>query len=263
MQTAHRRTIVPASSCPNSPPGRSDPVRVLAEEPDWDDTADVIVVGGGVAGISTAVNSADLGQSVLVLDKGRECGGTTRKAAAGMMIPNNRYMRALGTEDPKEDFIRFLARIGRPLLYDDDDPTFGLPRWEFELIEAYYDHASAALDRLDEIGALRTIHQPEWSSYNEVPEDRARFGRVVFPCRPDGQLGDGVEFMRQMLDAGGRMGIRVRTSHRVTSLLVNERGQALGVGVETPAGGLTARAARRSPSRAAASPTTRHSVASI
>jgi succinate dehydrogenase/fumarate reductase flavoprotein subunit len=222
--------------------GPDAPVAVLAEELAWDTTADVIVVGGGVAGMSTAINSADLGASVLVLDKGCECGGTTRKAAAGMMVPNNGYMSALGQADPKDDFIRFLARVGRPLLYDEKHPQFGLPRWEYDLIETYYDNAAAAFDRLDEIGALRTIHQPDWSSYNEVAEDKARFGRVLFTLRPDGEVGDGKEFMRQMLEAAERAGVRVRTRHRVTSLLVSAAREVVGVRVRTPDATLAVRA---------------------
>ena len=49
----------------------------------WTQVTDAVVVGGGVAGLSTAVNLADLGVSVVLVDKGAECGGTTRKAAAG------------------------------------------------------------------------------------------------------------------------------------------------------------------------------------
>ncbi len=96
------------------------------------------------------------------------------------MIPNSRYMQAAGQQDPREDFIRFLARVGRPLLYRPAEEFFGLPEWEYRLIETYYDNAAAAIAHLEDSGAMRTAHQPDWASYNDLPEDKGRFGRVIF-----------------------------------------------------------------------------------
>src|SRR5580693_2329708 len=92
-------------------------VLAVAAEQRWDDAADVVVVGSGIAGCATAVSCADLGASVILLEKSLEGGGTSAKAAGGMMVPNNRYMQRTGQPDAREDFIRFLARVGRPLLY--------------------------------------------------------------------------------------------------------------------------------------------------
>src|SRR3954469_10659532 len=88
----------------------------------WEHGADVVVVGTGIAGCSTAVHCLDAGLSVVMVEKSVDGGGTSAKAAGGMMIPANHYLQALGQEDPREDFIRFLARVGRPLLYDPADP---------------------------------------------------------------------------------------------------------------------------------------------
>jgi len=190
---------------------------------------DVVVVGGGVAGFSTAINVALRGVSVILLDKGDECGGTSRKASAGMMVPNNRHLRDAGGTDPKPDFLRFLTRIGRPLLFDDNHPTLGLPQWEYDLIEAYYDHASDAFEYLAEHNALQTVHQPAWSSYNEVPEDGARFGRLVFAQRPDGSVGDGKEFLRQVTEAALAAGVEIRTRTRVVDVVLGSQCEVRGV----------------------------------
>src|SRR5919112_31918 len=124
----------------------------------WNRTADVVVVGTGIAGCATAVHLIDRGLSVVMLEKSAEGGGTSAKAAGGMMIPNNRFLREAGQEDPREDFIRFLARVGRPLLYDPADEHFGLPEWEHRLIGAYYDNAAASLERMEELGAVKLVH---------------------------------------------------------------------------------------------------------
>jgi succinate dehydrogenase/fumarate reductase flavoprotein subunit len=195
----------------------------------FDHEADVVVVGSGIAGCSTAVNCADLGLSVAIVEKSREGGGTSAKAAGGMMIPNSRQMIEAGLEDPREDFIRFLARIGRPLLYRPDGERFGLPDWEHRLIEVFYDNAAAALARLEEIGALRTAHQPDWPSYNELPEDRGRFGRVIFNVDDAGELTNGRGAIDRLLAHARAAGVSVLGERRVDAVLRDGSGAIVGV----------------------------------
>jgi succinate dehydrogenase/fumarate reductase flavoprotein subunit len=206
----------------------------------WDHSADVVVIGTGIAGCSTAVNSVDLGMSVILVEKSEDGGGTSAKAAGGLMIPNNHFLRAQGREDPREDFIRFLARVGRPLLYDPDAELFGLPEWEHRMIEAYYDHAGEALERMAELGAMRLEHQPEWPSYNELPEDACRFGRVVFNVDDDGELAVGRQAIERFLAWLTEHGATLLTGHRVDAVLVDDDGRVVGV----RAGSAQIRAAR-------------------
>ena len=167
----------------------SAPVLTADDATPWDHAADVVVVGTGIAGCSTALNCLEHGLSVVMLEKGPATGGTSAKAAGGMMVPNNRYLQELGEDDPREDFIRFLARVGRPLLYDPSGDFFGLPEWEYRLIETWYDHGAEAVAHMQDTGAMRIEHQPDWSSYNDLPEDKRRLGRVVVQRRR--RRGDG------------------------------------------------------------------------
>ena len=206
-----------------------DPVVTIDGDHRWDDVADVVVVGTGIAGCATAVNCADLGLSVIVLEKSRDGGGTSAKAAGGMMIPNSRYMQQAGLEDPREDFIRFLARVGRPLLYRPDAERFGLPEWEHRLIEVYYDNAARAVAHLEDIGALRTAHQPEWASYNDLPEDRGRFGRVIFNVDDRGELTNGRGAIDRLLAHARAAGARILAEHRVDGVFREVSGTIVGV----------------------------------
>src|SRR4051794_21163175 len=129
------------------------PVMDIMDGHTWTLATDVVVIGTGIAGSSVAVECADLGASVVVLERASEVGGTSAKAMGGAMVPNNRYLQERGEADPKDDFIRFLARVGRPLLYDADGERFGLPEWEYDLIEAYYDFAAEAWAHMEDIGA--------------------------------------------------------------------------------------------------------------
>jgi fumarate reductase flavoprotein subunit len=51
---------------------------------EWDEYADIIIVGGGGAGFCAAIEAADTGSSVLILEKNAYCGGST--ALSGGMI---------------------------------------------------------------------------------------------------------------------------------------------------------------------------------
>jgi len=80
---------------------------VLAPEPaagvHWDIDVDIVVVGGALAGFTTALHAHELGASVVVLEKAAQVGGTARKAVAGMWVPNNRFMQQAGVADGKAD----------------------------------------------------------------------------------------------------------------------------------------------------------------
>jgi 3-oxosteroid 1-dehydrogenase len=207
----------------------TDSVVVLSGELDWDHTADVVVVGTGIAGCTAALNCLQRGLSVVMLEKGAATGGTSAKAAAGMMVPNNRYLQELGQDDPREDFIRFLARVGRPLLYDRDGEFFGLPEWEYRLIETWYDHAAEAFAHMEDTGAMLIEHQPEWSSYNDLPEDKRRLGRVLFNVDDDGEVINGRPVIDRLTARIEDHGGVVLTEHRVDGVFLNRAGEVVGV----------------------------------
>jgi 3-oxosteroid 1-dehydrogenase len=222
----------------------ADAVTVVDGELAWDQTADVVIVGTGIAACSTAYNVLEQGVSVLMLEKGETTGGTSAKAAAGMMVPNNRFLQELGNDDPREDFIRFMARIGRPLLYDAGGDFFGLPEWEYRLIETWYDNAAEAFAHMQDTGAMRLAHQPDWSSYNDLPEDKRRFGRVIFNVDDDGELINGRSTIDRLLDKIGELGGRVLTDHRVDGVFINGEREVVGVRVSHGAESVLVRANR-------------------
>jgi len=93
------------------------PTRARRLTPDMDffDGADVVVVGLGSAGASAAIEAAEQGATVLVLEAASAGGGTT--AMAGGLI----YMgggtptqKACGIEDTTEDMYEYLL----PPLYE-------------------------------------------------------------------------------------------------------------------------------------------------
>jgi len=80
--------------------------RLLAPEPGWTTSADVVVVGSGVAGLTAALHAAEAG-SVLLVTKVLVDDGSTRWAQGGVAA-------ALGPDDSPEDHLQdtLVAGVG-------------------------------------------------------------------------------------------------------------------------------------------------------
>jgi 3-oxosteroid 1-dehydrogenase len=197
----------------------------------FNETFDIVIAGGGGVGLATACFCAWLGNTVLVLEKAPEPGGTTVKAAFWYWVPNNEPMRAMGLKDRREDCIRYMARISRPEVYDAKHPRFGMSEWEYEACAAIYDNASTATELLNEKGALEYRHCPGVPDYwAELPEDKAPLGRVLVTKQARESMSDGgVHAVRTMVAAAEKAGVDIRTGHRVQRTIVNAEGRVVGV----------------------------------
>ncbi|GJP39144.1 hypothetical protein CLOM_g23539, partial [Closterium sp. NIES-68] len=76
---------------------------------------DVVVVGGGLAGLSAAVEVVKRGGSVLVLEKSERLGGNSAKASSGMNAARSGPQLAIGIEDKLEDFTKDTEKSGKGL----------------------------------------------------------------------------------------------------------------------------------------------------
>ncbi len=202
----------------------------------WDREVDVVVVGSGAAA-STAALFAHAGRaSVLMVEKAAIYGGTTRKSGAGYWIPNNYLMREKGLTDPREDCIRYMARTAYPTLFNPNDRHLGLPENEFGLLSAFYDNAAPTVETLRTIGVLDRhvlwINDAGelWPDYYaHLPENKAPRGRTMFPAHPDGTRGNGILFTDLLRAAVDSRKIPVLLEHRASRLVVNARGETIGL----------------------------------
>ncbi len=64
----------------------------------WDKEADVVIIGGGGTGIVAAIEAAEAGSSVLVLEKAAVVGGTTSLSGAVIQAAGTEFQRAAGIE---------------------------------------------------------------------------------------------------------------------------------------------------------------------
>ena len=74
-------------------------MKLLAPEPGWSAHADVVIVGSGIAGLTTALHARTLGLSVLLVTKSFIDEGSTKWAQGGIAA-------ALGPGDSPEEHER-------------------------------------------------------------------------------------------------------------------------------------------------------------
>ena len=78
---------------------------IPARVPDkWHYEADIIVVGGGTAGLPAAITAADAGAKVAVLEIMPYCGGSLSLINVGPAFAGTDVEKELGIEDSPEQF---------------------------------------------------------------------------------------------------------------------------------------------------------------
>ena len=87
-----------------------------------DATYDVIVLGGGGAGLSAAIEAKAAGKNVVLVEKMSYCGGNTLLSYAELACPNNWLQKAQGIEDSVEKFATEMweggGKVGKKELVD-------------------------------------------------------------------------------------------------------------------------------------------------
>lgn len=78
-------------------------------------SCDVLVVGSGAGGLSTAITGSKAGLEVIIIEKDEYFGGTTAFSGGVLWNPGNRHARDAGVSDSREagpasSPIRFIAK---------------------------------------------------------------------------------------------------------------------------------------------------------
>ena len=78
----------------------------------WDYETDVVVCGCGTSGAPAAIEAADAGAQVIVIEKMDWLGGEMRRCGGGVAGAGTKVQAALGVEDNADDFYDYLMAIG-------------------------------------------------------------------------------------------------------------------------------------------------------
>ena len=131
------------------------------------DEYDVLVAGGGGAGLMAALEAAERGASVLLVEKQPELGGTTAMAVGTLSASGTPQQAAAGIEDDVDshyrDYLKFIPPGGSQEDYD------------LELTRLLVERAPEALARLMELGVEFSGPHPEpphtvYRMHNVLPD---------------------------------------------------------------------------------------------
>jgi 3-oxosteroid 1-dehydrogenase len=226
--------VADLADLPHRPGVAPSPMAPRTETPE---EFDVVVVGSGGAALAAAAGALSTGASVVVCEKGPVHGGTTACSGGVAHIYANSLMQAAAIDDPRDDALRYMARVGYPAAYDPEAPHLGLRPSEFAMLETYYDRGAEVMTRLGELGAApMTSPWLQWDGqgfpdYYEFPENKAVRGRGIQVTALEGGTGNGGELVRQLKGFAESRGTEVRLSHRVVDLVL-EDGNVTGVVVD-------------------------------
>jgi predicted oxidoreductase len=180
-------------------------------------TAEVVIIGGGIAGIAAALELLDLGRDVLILDRDEEAnfGGLAKESFGGLFFVNTREQQRRGIKDSPslalQDWHSF-AEFGP----DDRYPKLWAETYVERCIPDVYEWLRA--------GGIRFLPLPAW-----VERGEARPGNSV--PRFHIVWGTGRELAMRLIAALGahHNGRRcaVKFGHRVERL-VREGGRIVG-----------------------------------
>ena len=153
-------------------------------ETSWDAEYDVVVVGSGAGGMTSALCAKAEGLSAVVIEKDRLFGGTSAVSGGGIWIPNNHDIAPNGGSDSFEEALTYLRH-----LIGDATPI--------DKIEAYLKNAPEMVRYIGshfDLPYRSVVRYPDY--YSDQPGGKAGW-RSMEPFELDAaKLGDDYERMR-------------------------------------------------------------------
>ncbi len=139
-----------------------------------DDAYDVIVVGSGAAGCTSALVAAHAGLKVAILEKTEYVGGSTAVSGGAIWIPGTRF-QAPDAADDRSKVLTYLHKF----LNNHGDPR---------MLEAFLDEGPKAIDFLEANTNLRFQSRPLAPDYRSELPGAALSGRTFDVTPFDGRL---------------------------------------------------------------------------
>lgn len=158
---------------------------------------DLLVVGSGAGGLSTAITAKKLGLDVVVVEKAPVFGGTTAFSGGVLWIPGNRHDPAAGDRAAMETYLR--DQTGAFL----DAPAAA----------AFLDHGPAMVDWFERETAVRFV-PTLYPDYHPDAPGGAQVGRSILAAPFDAsQLGPELARLRPPLETITFMGMMFNSSN--------------------------------------------------
>jgi len=171
---------------------------------DWDEAADVVIIGSGFAGLAAAIEARNAGATVTLLEKMKSCGGNSMISDGLIAAAGTPMQEKAGIVDSPESMYKDMLQAGLGLNHPDlaqkvATGSAGVLQWTIDYLGVKY------LDGIDQLGG------------HSVP-------RTLTPCRRSGSV-----IVKQQLARVKELGVKVKTRTYLQRILRNSAGRVQGV----------------------------------
>ncbi len=199
----------------------------------WDGEADVVVVGFGGAGACAAIEAADEGASVVVLERFNGGGATALSGGVVYAGGGTRYQQAAGINDTPENMFAYLQQEVQGAVSD-------------ETLHRFCEESQETITWLEQQGVpfeaslcpFKTSYPTDaYYLYYSGNELSTPYTAYTTPAprghRTKGPGTSGKVLFARLADSARRKGVRVYTQAPVQHLLTDDNGQVVGVEYKT------------------------------
>jgi len=110
----------------------------------WDMEVDLVAIGSGIGGLSSAITAHDNGAKAIVLEKSGQVGGVTALSQGQVWISGNHHAAELGIEDSPESGFRYLQRLS--MGYGEDEAILNLTVHARQALKYFEDKAGLKMN---------------------------------------------------------------------------------------------------------------------
>ncbi|MDL2217919.1 FAD-dependent oxidoreductase [Christensenellaceae bacterium OttesenSCG-928-M15] len=182
-------------------------------------SADVVVVGGGLAGLAAALGAVDEGASVILLEKAAMTGGATATSGGEMLAAGTSVQAAEGIEDTAQALVNYWLEKGEGGVDEEMVTYVGLT-------------SPKTIDWMIELGAKLSMDTPTSMPW----QDPKRCHKTAEGVASTTGTGGGVGFTIPMTEAAIEKGVEILYETPATSLMM-DGGAIIGVEAQTRHGG--------------------------
>ena len=156
---------------------------------------DVLVIGSGAAGLTTAITAHHFGADVLVVEKASTFGGTTARSGGWLWVPGNSLASRAGVDDPIDHAKTYIQHAAGN-------------HFDEARVNAFLDNAGAMVDFLEAHSEVRFNFGKNYPDYHPDHPGGAEEGRSIHPQPFDGrQLGKHLATLAQQMPESTFMGM--------------------------------------------------------
>jgi len=178
-----------------------------SEIKNWDDSADVVVIGSGFAGLSAAIEAANTGATVIIIEKMNACGGNSIISDGGVAAPQTQLQSKFRIEDSAELMYADMIKAGLGLNYP-------------ELVQVVVENAKDAFEWSRDYIGVEYLDRVDIFGGHSVP--RCYTAKNV----------TGATIIKKQIEKINELGIKVKPKNCFKSFIRDSAGKICGITVK-------------------------------